>query len=86
LRCSRPRYDRAVSLARHWPLVLAAIACGNDQNPAVPDAPLVPVDGAAPALDAGFPAGSTNPARLWLAPINRSEINLQLLPDEPPHF
>lgn len=44
------------------------------------DAPLDPKDGAVASADA-----ANNPAQLWLAGINGSEINLELIESGPPH-
>lgn len=74
-------------------LLLIAASCGDDDPVARPDAPLAPdaaasVDATIATPDASAPDAtvSLNPPRLWLAPINGSETNLQLAPDEPPHF
>jgi hypothetical protein len=66
-------------------VLLVAAACGDGGGAGSADAPLAAVDGAPTASDAA-PDAPTNPARLWLAPINGSETNLQLLDHEPPPF
>lgn len=76
-------------------VLLLAASCGDGGGGGAPDAPagaadapLSLPDGAA-ALDAApgvDGAVAANPARLWLAPINGSEINLQLQDHEPPPF
>lgn len=66
-------------------VLLLAAACGDGGGAVSSDGPLVVFDGAVTAVDAS-PDAPTNPARLWLAPINGSEVNLQLLDHEPPPF
>lgn len=78
--------DARRSVASLAAVVLAASCGGGADTPTFDASPFDARTPDAATPDAGFPAGATNPAVLWLAPINRSEINLQLLDAEPPHF
>jgi len=98
---SRARYSAGVNLERRPSLaslavLMMAASCGGDGGSesrpdapsGAPDAAAVTPDGAvvfdaAALVDGG---GATNPARLWLAPINGSETNLKLQDHEPPPF